>query len=253
MKKLLLTLSLFLFLATPVLADTNCPDDLYYFDTNVKACIHKSGGFLDENNTCQYAFDPVDNSLCNQIVPQKPTTCTYPEQHPDGVYTCTGTLQGDKCMYDPNTPPNCQKTATIPPLPQPPNQTPVSNEEMAVYHLGQGLLPTEVDKAQKDKNLLDQIISLLTNNFLTQIFFHPPQDKGKFYTQSEKINQASVPNEVKPQDNNFLNNLQGFLGKNTGVYGLNFPDFSQPIEVVKGFEKQYEQANFPDGVNPITK
>lgn len=131
-------------------------------------------------------------------------------------------------------------------------QTP---EEQAIYNLNQGLLPKEVikEKPSEDQNILQKILSALSNLVSPLLFIFQPQNPPKVYSQSESIQQAEVPIELKPQDENPVDRLKEFLGGSLGFYGVSLPDISGiNKEGIQESERLYEKANFPEGIRPVT-
>lgn len=133
---------------------------------------------------------------------------------------------------------------------------PLIPDEQAVYNLNQNLLaPEAVKDTPVEQNLIGEITSSI-GSFISQsltklssISFNGP----KFFAQSQSINQAQIPTEVQPQSPNILEKLKGFLGGRTGVYSVSLPDtVGKSSDNVGEREKQFQQANFPPGVSPIT-
>ena len=142
-----------------------------------------------------------------------------------------------------------------------PSQT---REEQSISNFKQGLLPEELrsEKRLQEQSALDQVFNALKNipGFFLKIFKEEPLKKGTFLAESEDMHQSSFPPEIKPKsednhlfDFNWLGDqFKGLLGSFAGLYGADLPKFDKSLEKVSDYEKGYEQANFPEGINPIT-
>ncbi len=127
-----------------------------------------------------------------------------------------------------------------------------AQEEQAIYTRNQVVMPKEAIKKEGD-DFLKKLLGI----FLRGIFFITPGNTRKMVAQSESTQQSIVPEELKPQseDKNPLtwakNQLTGFLGGSSGFYGVDMPGDVQSSDI-KQSEKMFEQANFPEGINPVT-
>lgn len=128
-----------------------------------------------------------------------------------------------------------------------------TKEEQAVENINNGVLPSQIIKEEaENKNLLQLIQERLSN--LIGVLFNQPTDKDKFYRNSQNLQTVGLPKELQTQtQDNPLENFKQFLGGTTGLYGVNLPQFSEPLKEVKDYETSYECANFPcqDGIHPI--
>lgn len=133
-----------------------------------------------------------------------------------------------------------------------PTTTQIGPEEQAVYSLNQGTLPKEViPEGPAEQSLFDKLISIPGKLFG---FFQAPLNRPKVFAQAETLQQANIPEALKPtEESPLMDRLKGFLGGSTGFYSLTLPSFSKtPESPIQVSEKLYEKANFPDGINPIT-
>lgn len=188
-------------------------------------------------NTCSYAQN-----------------CSFEGLDPSqGQQSCTGTIQGGICKYDPGVEPNCSGCQAInqptPTIISSPTPIQAGREETAVYNFNQGLIPKEVIREAPEEKSGDFLSQLLAG--ITSLFSSFISNSSKLFAQSETINKASVPQEVHPPSNNPLDLIKGFLGGSGGVYGVSLPKEVQSGDI-KGSEAAYEKANFPEGIKPIT-
>lgn len=126
-----------------------------------------------------------------------------------------------------------------------------TTDENAVCKLNQGLLPNEVvsDIKPEDKNIFEQ----LKDKLFGLLGFNPrfPEwlaPRGITQQQSE------IPSELKPNSDP-EKQIPDSLGSQeaVGVYDNSLPeDVNTSSKDTSDFEKSYEKANFPDGVNPVT-
>lgn len=206
-----------LLLVTSANAEEQCLDDLYYWDSNVSKCIHKSGGYFDQDlNECAYAFEVVDQTFCSPTLTPSPTA-----------------------------------TPTRTPSPTP---AAMGSEEKAVNVLKTGLLPKIITDEPEEQSLLEKIQNFLNPGNLLGFLINPslifPE---RFYSQSDSLSTATIAKQVIEEDNDFLDNLKGFLGGSTGVYGVNLPKIEGVEDTIKGSEVMYEKSYFPEGIKPITE
>ena len=127
-----------------------------------------------------------------------------------------------------------------------------ASEEQAIYNLNNSIFPDEVKAKQEPTDILTGIKNFFGNLF-NGIFKIQPSNPEKTYTQSGNLQQATIPDEyreIKPND--LISNIKQFLGGSTGFYGQELPPELQNGNVWQ-FEKNYEQVNFPEGINPITQ
>lgn len=125
-------------------------------------------------------------------------------------------------------------------------------DENAIENINNGTLPTEISKNIPDNSniqpsVLDQVINVF--GFVIGSI----QRLGIFTFRAGVQHQAEIPTELKPKSGNILDVATDFLGKKTGVYTINLPKEVLPDKILQNFENSYEKANFPEGVNPITK
>lgn len=210
---------------------------------------------------------PSQGDLC--IYPE---SCLLSEGATDIIRECHGRFINGTCQYHAAVSPDCtpcgnetsaSPSATLSPTitktPQATLKNPTS-EEQAVSNLNQGLLPQTIipdPLPSTDSGFLSDAAS-----FLTQLL-----NPFKFLAQSTTIHTAYLPNEiidkktdeVAQADSNvlgikegFSNLINKFLGGQTGYYGTGLPDFVKDKDLQES-EKLYEKANFPEGINPITK
>lgn len=124
-----------------------------------------------------------------------------------------------------------------------PTITKSNPEEQAVYNLNKGLLPKDIIKEQpEDQSLWDMITRSLSKLFSLPL---------KFFAQSETIHQATTPLELKPTESSPAGQIQGFLGGSAGFYGVVLPTEVQSNSI-KESEENFEKANFPEGIKPVT-
>lgn len=124
-----------------------------------------------------------------------------------------------------------------------------SSEESSVNKFNHGLFPAQVAEEKRDEGVFEELKQLLG-----QLFFNTISKIGTFYPQTENLSQSEVPPEVKPKSTDSLfENLWGFLGKSFGFYAVNLPSsIATPSTNVRDAEKFYEDANFPENINPVT-
>jgi hypothetical protein len=128
-----------------------------------------------------------------------------------------------------------------------------TSEEQAVYNLNTQLPPGVIPSEPKatDNNPLFNLINSIKNWAGNLLFFNQPFHPVKVFQQSGSIHQAELPDELKPNpSSNPTDQLKESLSSQSGVYGVTLPDLGQ--KGIGQSEKNYEQANFPSGVNPIT-
>ncbi|QQG43760.1 MAG: hypothetical protein HYW45_01925 [Candidatus Daviesbacteria bacterium] len=129
----------------------------------------------------------------------------------------------------------------------------INSEEQAVYNLNQNLLAPEAVKDKlPNQDLVSQILSGI-GNFFSELVSKAGQTLNieKFFVQSETIQQTQTPPDVKLQGTP-IEQLKSFLRGPTGVYGTDLPTLPG-VEKVKDYEETYQQANFPEGVKPVTE
>lgn len=125
-----------------------------------------------------------------------------------------------------------------------------TKEETAVSNLNV-TLPKNFPCQEPASDILSNIGKFFES--IGKLFFDKPQNTNTLYSNSENLSRVSTPKEVQPNSDNSADNVEGFLGKNTGAYGaelpLNFAD-----ENLQDTEKSYECAIVPckQGVQPIT-
>lgn len=188
----------------------------------------------DENNQSICVFNSTVDPACGncQVLDQSPPTTTIP-----GPATTTT-----------NPPSNTTPSSSSPP----------SKEEQAAGFLEDGLLPKDIESSeqQSNANIFQQLADKL-KGFLDQVFILGGQqikDEKKLFSQSEGLQQGSVPKDLKPKESETpANQEKQFLGTKTGFYGDDLPIFSdQTDRDIKTDEKSYVKANFPTGVDPVT-
>jgi len=127
----------------------------------------------------------------------------------------------------------------------------VNTEEQAIYNLNKTLLPeSALQDKPEEQNIFQKIISFIWQGPL--FFLRAPGNRLKMFAQSESIQSAEVPGELKPQEATApAQQVQGFLGGSGGFYGVILPIESQSNSI-QDSERNFERANFPEGINPIT-
>lgn len=136
-----------------------------------------------------------------------------------------------------------------------------TTEEQAVFNLNQGILPNEASgNFNKEEEGLFKIFLKKLSSWgqgIRRLFRQEPNYPGTLLMQSGGLHQSQLPPELVPKEEELLDKLKGFLGGSTGFYGVNLPDFSKELDekepYVTSYGEFYEQANFPEGVKPITK
>lgn len=145
-----------------------------------------------------------------------------------------------------------------------------TSEEQAIYDLNNGSLPKEAVITTTDKqegfitqasNFVIGPILYIVNGVsgiagLGSLFQKPPSKPVQLISQSGSIHKSDLPAELTPPENaGIVDKVKGFLGNSTGFYPVDLPDFLKSTglgpEITKR-ERAYEQANFPEGVHPIT-
>lgn len=128
-----------------------------------------------------------------------------------------------------------------------------TTEEWAVQDQIYGLPQpaTQSSSPQTDQNLITKLVGLIQNWVSgLQLFIQTPIHKEELFGNSGSAQGAYLPPELKPNPNSSpTDQLKQDLGGSSGVYGANLPQFGDGIGES---EKNYEQANFPPGIHPIT-
>jgi hypothetical protein len=123
-----------------------------------------------------------------------------------------------------------------------------TKEADAIYKLTKGNFPF-VEEAP-EQNVLQKIASFLTSILEGRILFKEPQDKDGMYARAVQDATAYFPKEIQhPEEGE--KKFTGSLGKNTGVWGAEFPLEVTDSDQISRYECTYEKANFPPGVHPI--
>lgn len=152
---------------------------------------------------------------------------------------------------DSNTPPVAKSDTTVT---TPKNNTP---EEQAVYNIDSGQLPILVDQTPPDtsSNIFSGIAGAIGSLFSSIGALFNPTHPDQLVNQSSKSTQVIVPDQIKQEidQKNPDDRTKAYFGKSTGVYGAQLPDIQDQKDTVGDYEQTYEQANFPDGVHPITR
>lgn len=144
---------------------------------------------------------------------------------------------------DINLPPGEQASPIEPPSSTPSGSQTAKRSEQALDSLNLGLLPKEAIKDKpEDQSLWNQIASALA-----QLFSNPL----KAFARAENLQQSSIPLEIETKAGSPPNQLDEFLGGSKGFFGVSLPEDVQNTSWTEA-EKSYEQANFPEGVRPIT-
>lgn len=127
-----------------------------------------------------------------------------------------------------------------------------ASEEQAIYNLNNGIFPDEVKAKQEPTDILTVIRNFIGNLF-NGIFKIQPSNTEKTFSQSDNLQQATIPDKYREiKKNDLPSTLKQFLGGSTGFYGEELPTELQTTDVGQS-EKNYEQVNFPQGINPITQ
>lgn len=131
---------------------------------------------------------------------------------------------------------------------------PLIPDEQAVYNLNQNLIAPEAIKDQPSEPSLINKITSGIGDFFEQLLTKLPIINGlKLFAQSETIHQAQIPAEAQLPSVSAIDKLKGFLGGKTGVYSVSLPEgIGKTSDKIIDKEKQFQQANFPDGISPIT-
>lgn len=201
---------------SPVYADENCPDDLYYPDSDQNACIHKSEGFLDEDDECVYNFEAVEQELCTDYDPS-----IYNEE----------VSQSENDL---------------------PNSNLLTGDEQALENLSNSTLPSELsDNIELEpQNPLSQFIGTV----LTLLGFNLNKP-AVFIPRSDLQHQAQFPPEVKPSTNpNPYDRANNNLSKDVGVYSIDSPEeLKKELKSTREAEDLFNCMNFPcdAGINPF--
>lgn len=176
---------------------------------------------------------------------------------PKNNLTCTAFSQ--YLFTDENTQAWCDNDNCAEPCTSPTLAPTMGPEEKAVYNMNQSLLPEQLAKEQgppaTETNIFQQFLGNISNLF-GRLFLGYIVNEPKMYVQSENLDQSTAPQIIIPQTGNVGQNIQGYLGKNTGVYGVNLPQEIQQVnptgKPIGQIEEAFEKANFPEGVKPIT-
>lgn len=203
-------------------------------------------------------------------------TCTYAqycdagEGSGSGQQSCTGSPDDQGiCKWDPEIEPNCSicqlintptPTATSSPTPTGQNQPRGSRIEQAVSGLNRGLMDPKVFASPQSNSFFDVLKSWLG-------LLNP----ANFFAQSQNLQTSFLPEEANTsvqlsQNNdtqgqnvlgitdaitNPIQAINNILGGSKGFFGVNLPSDIQG-QAATSSAKSYEQANFPEGVQPIT-
>lgn len=141
---------------------------------------------------------------------------------------------------------------------QTPTPSSTTSEERSVYNLNQGLLPKEaIGQEPVGGNIFEALVRGIFNFLVSHLLFlRQPGDPDKVFVESRSIQQAEIPPELKPkQDENPIEQLRKFLGGgSSGVYPVSLPDIpGVNKESIQESEKLFEKSYFPEGINPITR
>jgi len=145
-----------------------------------------------------------------------------------------------------------------------PSPTISNPEQQAVFNMSWGVLPQELAQKQQppEQNIFQQFFNsagYLISGLFNSLFYGKITDPPKIYVQSDNLDQSTVPQELLPTGEDVIGNIQKYLGGNVGIYGVDLPsEIQRQVNPTAGApigqaEKAYEQANFPEGINPITE
>lgn len=187
-------------------SDSQCSDNIYYTDSTTGECIHKSGGYCDTTSPF------VDARGCVfAYIPVDVSLCAEPIPKPS------------------STPAPTPVGSTVPTSPAP--------IEQDVYSLNSNILPKEVRGAEAKESVGDDIISKI-KQFLSQIL-----NQAKFFNQSNSFAKSQTPNELH-QNSNIQQNLEGALGKSSGVFGVELPKEIQTDKTIESWQR-FKQSVYP--------
>ncbi len=210
---LILTTCYLLLTTSSALADDDCPDDLYYPDSDQNACIHKHGGFLDEGtDECVYNFEKTEESFCADY----------------------------EVSFSPTPTPTPTSSAAL--------STDQTKSENAVENLNVNLPEEITDQVQvKESNFLKELLDSLLN-----LLGFQPRYPETFSERAKLQQESSSPEQLKPTGD-ITNQLKGSLGKDTGIYSTYLPkEINSEAKDVEDVQNNYEDAFVPKGVNPIS-
>ncbi len=131
-------------------------------------------------------------------------------------------------------------------------------EEQAVYNIDNGQFPESIDQGalppQTQQNIFSGIGNLIGGFFSSIGALFSPNHPDQLVVQSSKSSQVIVPDQIKQQVDQKPadERTKSYFGNSTGVYGAQMPDIQNQQNNVGAYEQTYEQANFPDGIHPIT-
>ncbi len=182
---------------------------------------------------------------------------------PDGSHEYSNTdctLSGQVCKMFPSEGLTADAVCENPPPPPPPPPTPTPSpkiptpDEIALERKNQGLLPPEISSQikPKDESLFSKIGDLFKQIF--SIFGFTPASKETFSANAEIQKQTEIPSEIQSSsESNILEQTSQNLGEDAGIYSVAVPkEINQGSENTQDFEKTYQNANFPEGITPIT-
>lgn len=261
---------LLLLITSPALANSQCPEDIYYpdVDQGKTVCVHKyAGEFNNQTGKCDYTFDVYEDlryCSCNDDY-------YYPTKNENGEDVCFhkhgGYFDGNQCQYAFDLEPDLNKCNTLPestptPTPSPtttPTPTPGKNpEEKAVNNLTLGTKPPELGTAPPSDDFFSRFTDFLGN--LIDLFWTPINNRSTFYGQSENLQQGEIPKELVAKEESFLYSLSGFLGNDedqAGFYKTSLPKLPGQSSIVDHEvtrqERDFEKAHFPEGIYPVTE
>lgn len=145
-----------------------------------------------------------------------------------------------------------------------------TSEEQAIYDLNNSSLPKDavVTTTDEQEGLLTKASNFVLGPILYvvngassvvglgQLFKSPPKKPVQLITQSGSIHRSDLPAELAPPENaGIVDKVKGYLGNTAGFYPVDLPEFlkgNTSEHAITDREKAYEQANFPEGVHPIT-
>lgn len=131
-------------------------------------------------------------------------------------------------------------------------------DEQAVRLLNNSLLIDQVagNIKEEDKNIFTPIKDKVTGliKSLSNLLGFNPASPETLLPRASLQQQSKIPPQLEPKkDLNPIEKIKNLLGGNASVYGATLPSFEQTNKKADDWEKSYQQANFPDGINPITR
>lgn len=99
-------LLLYIFAPRTTLADAQCPDNTYYWDSAYNTCVHKYGG-VSTGTDCRYAFDAVSQNFCSPPCDNTSQACNFN----DGSVDYGANSGSQSCSQTRDNSGQCQKTS----------------------------------------------------------------------------------------------------------------------------------------------